>query len=133
MRQRQRGSPDLRTRIQDVLEVGSPDLIPRKKKRKQAPTQQTPTKALKVDRGKAVLDEFFSEDEEEEERPQVEGALTWVVPGAVNYSVDQIAKLMSEIPTNEDWERMDDLGLVSTFKEVGSLWGQVMLSTAVCL
>ena len=41
------------------------------------------------------------------------------------YPVKKVIGLMSELPSDQDWEMMEDEGLVENFKEIGNLWGQV--------
>ena len=113
---------------EEVVEPGSRELVTRGRKRKQDSAQKAPAKVPKVGRGKGVL--LDSDSDSDDEDDDGEGAR--VSLGAGKYSAREIIKIMSEIPTEEDWVRMDDSGMVSTFKELGSLWGQVSMSSLLC-
>ena len=108
----------------EVEESGSPDLVTRGTKRKQPSGRKAPAKVpkAKAGRGKEIMEESES-DTGESEDPERED--TGVVLGAGKYSAREIIKMMSGIPTDEDWVKMDDTGLVNVFREIGSLWGQV--------
>ncbi|XP_017258766.2 uncharacterized protein LOC108227894 [Daucus carota subsp. sativus] len=108
----------------EVQESGSPDLVTRGTKRKQPSARKAPAKIpkSKSDQGKEIMVGSES-DSDESEDPERED--TRVVLGAGKYSAREIIKLMSGIPTDEDWVKMDDTGLVNTFREIGSLWGQL--------
>ncbi|XP_063937118.1 uncharacterized protein LOC135147741 [Daucus carota subsp. sativus] len=106
---------------EEVVEAGSQELVTRGRKRKQVSAQKAPAKVPKVGRGKGVLLDSDSDSDDEDD----DGEGSRVPLGAGKYSAREIIKIMSEIPTEEDWVRMDDSGMVSTFKELGSLWGQL--------
>lgn len=111
--------PDLST---DVLQVESPDLASRKRKRKANSDKRLATGVTGLDpRNSVPIQEVVDSEEECEEG-------TRVAMGSVKYPIKKIIGLMSEIPSDQDWERMEEGGLVTTFKEIGSLWGQVSLN-----
>lgn len=107
--------------MEETTEMGSPDLVIRGRKRKQTSVQKAPAKVAKADSGKEIMVESDSDEDDDED----EGEGDRVALGAGKYSARGIIKLMSGIPTEEDWVKMDDTGLVNVFREIGSLWGQV--------
>ena len=101
----------------DVLQVESPDQGSKKKKRKPSSRQGLVSGVASEDPGKAILEVLGSDDEGE---GGVRGTSEFG-----RYSVRKLIGLMSEIPSDQNWEKMEDDGLVANFKEIGSLWGQV--------
>ena len=110
---------------EEVVEAGSQELVTRGRKRKQVLAQKATAKLPKAGQGKGVLLDSDSDSDEDEEG---DGEGVRVSLGAGRYSAREIIKIMSEILTEEDWVRMDDSGMVNTFREIGSLWGQVNMS-----
>ena len=112
--------PELST---DVLGVESPDLQPKLKKRKSGSSVKRATGFGDVDLGKSAV-EVLDLDVDAEGGA---GPISEVKkPEFGKYSVKKVIGLMSELPSDQDWEVMGEEGLVENFKEIGNLWGQVM-------
>lgn len=68
------------------------------------------------------MDEEIDDSEEVEERPSKRAS----GPGRVgNYSVVEVAKLMSEFPLKSNWKEMKGSGLNTLMQKCAEHWGQV--------
>ena len=115
----QEEDPELST---DVLGVESPDLQPKKKKRKPSSFLKQATKAGDVDPGKSAV-EVLDLEVEGEGGTRVASSANKPVFG--KYSVKKVIGLMSELPSDQDWKVMGGEGLVENFKEIGNLWDRL--------
>nr|XP_017249391.1 PREDICTED: uncharacterized protein LOC108220203 isoform X1 [Daucus carota subsp. sativus] len=105
----------------DVLGAESPDFQPLKKKMK--PSKQVlGVGEGGVDPGKTAV-EILDDEVEVEEGDRVVSKID--KPEFGRYSVKKVIGMMSELPSDQDWEMMDKQGLVENFKELGNLWGQL--------
>ena len=105
--------------VADAEEVESPDQGPQRKRKKiDAGSSQREVIDMTVeDPGKAAMEVV-------DLGVEVEGG-SRPAPKFGKYPVKKVLGLMSELPSDQDWEMMEDEGLASNFKEIGNLWGQV--------
>lgn len=50
-----------------------------------------------------------------------------------NFSLEQLANTMSEIPSDEDWVTMEESGLSAVLKRLTGHWGHVSISQGSCV
>ena len=103
----------------DAVEVESPVHEPKKKKKKTDSSQKQVIDMTGEDPGKSAMEVVDLGIELEGGSRQA--------PRFGKYPVKKVIGLMSELPSDQDWEMMEDQGLVENFKEIGDLWGQVIL------
>ena len=120
------GDPELEI---DAVEVESPDLQPKLKKRKPSSNVKRTTEAGSANLGKSVV-EVLDLDVDGEGGTRV--AAEAKKPEFGKYSVKKVIGLISELPSDQDWEVMSEEGLVENFKEIGNLWGQVKFLSPFC-
>ena len=102
----------------EALEVESPVLEPKKKRKKIDSSQKQVIDMTGGDPGKSAMEVVdLGVELEGGSRP---------APKFGKYPVKKVIGLMSELPSDQDWEMMEDQGLVENFKEIGDLWGQVI-------
>ena len=120
--------PELET---ELLGVESPDPQPKLKKRKPGSSVKQVAETGSVDPGKSP-NEVLDLDVGGEEETRVASGVG--KPEFGRYSVKKVIGLMSELPSDQDWEVMEEEGLVENFKGIGSLWAQVafLLSFSFC-
>ncbi|XP_017221839.2 uncharacterized protein LOC108198600 [Daucus carota subsp. sativus] len=106
----------------DQLGVESPDLQPKLKKRKPSSSVRKVVEAGNVDLGKSPV-EVLDLDVEGEEGTRVASGVG--KPEFGRYSLKKVIGLMSELPSDQDWEVMEEEGLVENFKGLGSLWAEL--------
>ncbi|XP_063947091.1 uncharacterized protein LOC108198426 [Daucus carota subsp. sativus] len=116
-------TPDPELQVRDpeldseALEVESPVHEPKKKKKKIDSSHMEIIDMTAEDPGKEAMDVAD---------PGVElGGGSRPGPKFGKYPVKKVIGLMSELPSDQDWEVMEDQGLVENFKEIGDLWGQL--------
>ena len=114
--------------IADAEEVESPDQGPKRKRKKtDADSSEREVIDMTVEGpGKAAMEVVdLGVDVGGGSRP---------APKFGKYPVKKVLGLMSELPSDQDWEMMEDEGLATNFKEIGNLWGQVSYNpTPLCL
>ena len=116
-------TPDPKLRIEDpelvadTEEVESPVLEPKKKRKKIDSSQRQIIDMMVEDPGRSTMEVV-------DLGAELGGGSR---PGSKfgKYPVKKVIGLMSELPSDQDWEMMEDQGLAENFKEIGNLWGQV--------
>ena len=113
-------TPDPELQVRDpeldseALEVESPVLEPKRKKKKTDSSQKQVIDMTDEDPVKSAMEVV---DVEGGSRPAHKFG---------KYPVRKVIGLMAELPSNRDWEVMEDQGLEENFKDIGDLWGQVI-------
>ena len=108
------GDPELDV---EAVEVESPVHEPKRKRKKTGSSQRQVIDMTVEDPGKSAMEVVdVGVEGEGDSRP---------VPKFGKYPVKKVIGLMSELPSGQDWEMMEDEGLAANFKEIGNLWGQV--------
>ena len=106
----------------DAVEVESPDHEPKRKRKKIGSSQRHVIDMTVEDPGKSAMEVVdLGVEGEGGSRP---------APKFGKYPVKKVIGLMSELPSDQDWEMMEDEGLAANFKEIGNLWGQVAFNPA---
>ena len=108
----------------DVLGVESPDLQPKLKRMRPSSSVRKVVETESVDPGKSPIEVLELDVEEGEGTRVVSGSGK---PEFGRYSLKKVIGLMSELPSDQDWETMEEQGLVENFKGLGSLWAEVIL------
>ena len=98
----------------EALEVESPVLEPKKKRKKIDSSQKQVIDMTDEDPVRSAMEVV---DVEGGSRPAHKFG---------KYSVKKVIGLMAELPSDQDWEVMEDQGLEENFKDIGDLWGQVI-------
>ena len=98
----------------DAVEVESPVHEPKKKKKRTGSSQKQVIDMTDEDPVKSAM-----------EVVNVEGGSRPAYKFG-KYPVKKVIGLMAELPSDQDWEVMEDQGLEENFKDIGDLWGQVV-------
>ncbi|XP_063943041.1 uncharacterized protein LOC135150572 [Daucus carota subsp. sativus] len=108
------GGPELDV---DAVEVESPVHEPKKKRKNTSSSQKQVIDMTEEDPGKSAMELVdLGAGGEGGSRP---------APKFGKYPVKKVIGLMFELPSDQDWEMMEDEGLAANFKEIGNLWGQL--------
>ena len=102
----------------DAVEVESPVHEPKKKRKKTGSSHREIIDMTVEDPGKEAMDVV-------DLGVEVEGG-SRPAPKFGKYPVKKVIGLMSELPSDQDWEMMEGQGLAENFKDIGDLWGQVI-------
>ncbi|XP_063937158.1 uncharacterized protein LOC135147752 [Daucus carota subsp. sativus] len=97
----------------DAVEVESPVHEPKKKKKRTGSSQKQVIDMTDEDPVKSAM-----------EVVNVEGGSRPAYKFG-KYPVKKVIGLMAELPSDQDWEVMEDQGLEENFKDIGDLWGQL--------
>ena len=117
-------TPDPELQVKDpelasnTVEVESPVHEPKKKRKKTDSSQKHVIDMTGEDPGKSAMEVVDLGVEL--------GGGSRPVPRFGKYPVKKVIGLMSELPSDQDWEMMEDQGLAENFKDIGDLWGQVI-------
>ncbi|XP_063948689.1 uncharacterized protein LOC135152399 [Daucus carota subsp. sativus] len=116
-------TPDPKLRVEDpelvadAEEVESPVHEPKKKRKKTDSSQKQVIDMTVEDPGRSAMEVVDLGVEV--------GGGSRPAPKFGKYPVKKVLGLMSELPSDQDWEMMEDEGLATNFKEIGNLWGQL--------